>query len=176
MLVPSFHSQCWPADVGDQCARINDMTGTILLCRGAEVSVWTLNGDLLLKQDIFAEGEDQVHSCSFYEGTGNEYLERDLIFTGQKRGVVNVRVENFNSLLLPLLTNLRYGMSPFGMVLTFWNILKACIIWTRQDTISELPSRLSYPWRTPFSQEMMMVELYVQRNAPLLLGPVTDAL
>lgn len=80
-----------------QCARINDMNGTILLCRGPEVSIWTLNGDLILQQDIFIEGEDQIFSCAFYEGSGGEYLERNLIFTGQRRGVVNV------GLHLPLL-------------------------------------------------------------------------
>ena len=68
------------------------MTGTIMLCRGSEISIWTLNGGLMLKQDIFVEGEDQIHSCAFYEGSGNEYLERNLIFTGQRRGVVNVRL------------------------------------------------------------------------------------
>jgi hypothetical protein len=33
---------------------------------------------------------DYIASCAFYEGTGNEWLERDLVFTGHRRGVVNV--------------------------------------------------------------------------------------
>ena len=73
-----------------QCARINDVTGVILLCRGPEVSLWTLNGDALLEQNIYVEGDDTIFSCAFYEGSGNEYLERNLIFTGHKKGVVSV--------------------------------------------------------------------------------------
>ena len=72
------------------CAKINDITGDIMLCRGTQLSVWTLNGDLIIEQDLFAEGEDNVFSCAFYEGFGNEYLERNLLFTGQQRGVANV--------------------------------------------------------------------------------------
>ena len=44
----------------------------------------------MLEQDLFAEGDDQILCCAFYEGSGSEYLERDLVFTGQRRGVVNV--------------------------------------------------------------------------------------
>ena len=73
-----------------QCARINDVTGVIMLCRGPEVSLWTLNGDAILEQNIYVEGDDIISSCAFYEGSGNEYLERNLIFTGHKKGVVNV--------------------------------------------------------------------------------------
>lgn len=73
-----------------QCARINDVTGVIMLCRGSEVSLWTLNGDLILEQNIYVEGDESISSCAFYEGSGNEFLERNLIFTGHKKGVVNV--------------------------------------------------------------------------------------
>lgn len=73
-----------------QCARINDVTGVIMLCRGPEISLWTLNGDPMLEQNIYVEGDDSISSCAFYEGSGNEYLERNLIFTGHKKGVVNV--------------------------------------------------------------------------------------
>ena len=78
-----------------QCARINDVTGVIMLCRGPEISLWTLNGDALLEQNIYVEGDDTIFSCAFYEGSGNEYLERNLIFTGHKKGVVNVSALNF---------------------------------------------------------------------------------
>ena len=61
-----------------------------MLGRGRVVSLYTLNGDAILEQDICVEGDDAVVSCAFYEGSGNEYLERDLIFTGQKKGVANV--------------------------------------------------------------------------------------
>lgn len=62
----------------------------IMLCRGHTLSLCTLNGDLILEQNVCLEGEEAIISCAFYEGLGNEYLERDLIFTGHKRGVVNV--------------------------------------------------------------------------------------
>ena len=88
-----------------QCARINDVTGVIMLCRGPEVSLWTLNGDLMLEQNICAEGDDTISSCAFYEGSGNEYLERNLIFTGHKKGVVNV------SLLVFLLSRHCYHLT-----------------------------------------------------------------
>lgn len=54
------------------------------------MSLWTLNGNLIVEQNIFVEGDDIISSCAFYEGTGDEYLERNLIFTGHKKGVVNV--------------------------------------------------------------------------------------
>ena len=73
-----------------KCARINDVTGMIMLCRGSEVSLWTLNGDLILEQNVYVEGDDTISSCAFYEGSGTEYLERELIFTGHRKGVVNV--------------------------------------------------------------------------------------
>ena len=38
------------------------------------------------------EGDDSIISCAFFEGNGHEYLERQLLFTGHKRGVVNVRI------------------------------------------------------------------------------------
>lgn len=77
-----------------KCARINDVTGVIMLCRGSEVSLWTLNGDLILERDICVEGDDRITSCAFYEGQGNEFLERNLIFTGHRKGVVNVGFED----------------------------------------------------------------------------------
>ena len=44
----------------------------------------------MLQQEISVENDDVVSSCAFYEGNGNEYLERQLVFTGHKRGVANV--------------------------------------------------------------------------------------
>lgn len=54
------------------------------------MSLWTLNGDLVVEHNILVEGDHAISSCAFYEGSGNEYLERNLIFTGHKKGVVNV--------------------------------------------------------------------------------------
>ncbi|KAL2170857.1 hypothetical protein VTG60DRAFT_4344 [Thermothelomyces hinnuleus] len=81
---------------GVECAKINDVTGDVMLCAGQHVLLYTLNGELILDQNVCAgtheaAAEDYVHSCAFYEGSGgNEWLENQLVFTGHKRGVVNV--------------------------------------------------------------------------------------
>lgn len=75
-----------------ECARINDVSGEIMLCAGPSVTLYTLNGDLLLDQNVCIPGEhdDFVHSCAFYEGSGSEWLENFILFTGHKRGRVNI--------------------------------------------------------------------------------------
>ncbi|KAI0191931.1 beige/BEACH domain-containing protein [Astrocystis sublimbata] len=74
-----------------ECASINDVSGEIMLCSGANVALYTLNGELLLDQNVCVEHDDYVHSCAFYEGgSGNEWLESFLIFTGHRRGRVNI--------------------------------------------------------------------------------------
>lgn len=72
------------------CAKINDVTGNILLCRGPRMTIYTLNGDLLVDQKYGTRLDDSIMSCAFYEGAGNEWLERDILFTGHKRGIVRV--------------------------------------------------------------------------------------
>lgn len=73
-----------------ECARINDVTGEILLCSGPNVILYSLNGAVILEQNICQDPDDYVHSCAFYEGAANEWLENSLIFTGHRKGVVNV--------------------------------------------------------------------------------------
>lgn len=75
-----------------ECARIHDVSGEIMLCSGPNVLLYSLNGDLILDQNVRGiEGPDDfIHSCAFYEGANNEWLENFLIFTGHKRGRVNV--------------------------------------------------------------------------------------
>ncbi|KAI1392104.1 beach-domain-containing protein [Hypoxylon trugodes] len=73
-----------------ECARINDVSGEIMLCSGPNVILYTINGDLMLDQNVCIEHDDYVHSCSFYEGSGSEWLENYLVFTGHKRGRVNI--------------------------------------------------------------------------------------
>ncbi|KJZ75824.1 hypothetical protein HIM_04648 [Hirsutella minnesotensis 3608] len=73
-----------------ECARINDVTGEILLCSGPNVLLYTINGSLILDQNVCSDRDDYVHSCAFYEGAGNEWLENHLIFTGHSRGRVNI--------------------------------------------------------------------------------------
>ncbi|KAF5014589.1 hypothetical protein F66182_14373, partial [Fusarium sp. NRRL 66182] len=61
-----------------------------MVCRGGRITLYSLNGALLVDQ-VICEGEDDyIISCAFYEGESNEWLERELLFTGHKRGVVNV--------------------------------------------------------------------------------------
>ncbi|KAL2062245.1 hypothetical protein VTL71DRAFT_6511 [Oculimacula yallundae] len=73
-----------------ECARINDVTGDIMLCRGQKVTLYTLNGDFLLEQNVCDAHDDYIASCAWYEGTGNEWVEHSLCFTGQRGGIVNV--------------------------------------------------------------------------------------
>jgi hypothetical protein len=73
-----------------ECAQINDVSGDILLCRGQKVAIYTLNGEIILDQNVCVDYDDYIFSCAFYEGIGNEWLERTLIFTGHRRGVVNI--------------------------------------------------------------------------------------
>lgn len=76
-----------------ECTTINDVTGNVVVCYGSWVSIYTLNGDLLVRQDTSDRGpsnEDTIHSVACYEGAGTEWLERDLLFTGHKRGTVKV--------------------------------------------------------------------------------------
>ena len=77
-------------EVQVQCAAINDVTGNIVLCHGHEISMYTLNGDLLLRQDSGDRSQESIVSCACYEGAGNEWLERDLVFIGHKRGQVRI--------------------------------------------------------------------------------------
>ncbi|KAL7271913.1 Beige protein-like 1 [Rhizina undulata] len=73
-----------------QCASMNDVTGEVLICTGPNVILYTLNGERVLEQNVCDHSDDIVTSCAFYEGSGNEWLERELIFTGHRRGLVNV--------------------------------------------------------------------------------------
>src|SRR5690606_10784272 len=73
-----------------ECIAMNDVNGEILVCHGQIVSVYTINGEMIVSQSVCEKQDDIVMSCAFYEGVGNEWLERDLIFTGHRRGVVKV--------------------------------------------------------------------------------------
>ncbi|KAL8899813.1 MAG: hypothetical protein Q9207_006001, partial [Kuettlingeria erythrocarpa] len=71
------------------CARINDVNGTLMICRGPDLTLFTLNGDPIIDQNVCTE-DDVITSCAFYEGSGTDWLMRQLIFTGHRRGVVNI--------------------------------------------------------------------------------------
>lgn len=86
------------------------------------MSLWTLNGDLILEQNIYVEGDDIITSCAFYEGSGNEYLERNLVFTGHRKGVVNVSVGSTSFAPTSIDSELRFGTFLFRKVHSFWNM------------------------------------------------------
>jgi len=73
-----------------ECARINDVSGDIMLCRGKNVSIYSLNGDLILEQKVCDHPDDSISACAWYEGKGNEWLENSLCFTGHRGGIANV--------------------------------------------------------------------------------------
>ncbi|EPS37931.1 hypothetical protein H072_8465 [Dactylellina haptotyla CBS 200.50] len=80
-----------PAHPGVQCITLNDVTGDILISGVSEMTLYTLNGELVLHKNIAEVAPDQViMSTAFYEGVSNEWLERELIFTGHRRGIVNI--------------------------------------------------------------------------------------
>ncbi|GIZ45777.1 hypothetical protein CKM354_000893000 [Cercospora kikuchii] len=73
-----------------QAAKISNVSGHILLCRGGTVSLYTLNGHLLVEQNLCEREDESILCCAFYEAQGNEFLQRELIFTGHAHGVANV--------------------------------------------------------------------------------------
>ncbi|KAL4784179.1 hypothetical protein BJX76DRAFT_327925 [Aspergillus varians] len=94
LMLWDLNRQCFvrelPANGPVDCARINDVTGEIAVCRGNRVSLYTLNGAALLEQTVCESADDTTLACTFYEGAGDEWQERELLFTGHRRGVVNV--------------------------------------------------------------------------------------
>jgi hypothetical protein len=75
-----------------ECMAINNVTGDIMICRGQRVTLYTLNGEIILKQNVCDTGDSHswITSCAFYEGNGCEWLENQLVFTGHKGGVAKV--------------------------------------------------------------------------------------
>lgn len=79
------------------------MTGHILLCSGREAFVFTLNGRLLLKQDLSSTStedskdeddedrdRDPITCCAFYETTSTAWMSDEVIVTGHTRGVARI--------------------------------------------------------------------------------------
>ncbi|PYH98662.1 beige/beach domain protein [Aspergillus ellipticus CBS 707.79] len=94
IMLWDLNRQCFirelPSNGPVDCARINDVTGEIIICRRERVSLYTLNGTLLLEQVLCNSVDDHIMTCIFYEGVNNEWQERELLFTGHRRGVVNI--------------------------------------------------------------------------------------
>jgi WD40 repeat protein len=75
-----------------QHAKINSATGHIVLAVGPRLVVTTLNGTVLMDEDI-CDGEEEtegITAIAVYEGAGNAWCERELIFTGHRRGIVKI--------------------------------------------------------------------------------------
>lgn len=72
-----------------QAAQISSISGHILLCRGPQLLLFTLNGHLLVEQKVSESPEDLMHCCAFYNGAANEWVERELVFTGHAHGIAN---------------------------------------------------------------------------------------
>lgn len=81
-----------PSPASIRAAAISSISGHILLCRGSSILLYTLNGHLLVSQRICADNspDEQLFCAAFYHGSGNEWVERELLFTGHAGGVVNV--------------------------------------------------------------------------------------
>ena len=74
-----------------QCAKISDVNGNVVICHTRFIAMFTLNGELILEQAAGpSDYEDRILCCAFYEGAGDEWLEREILFTGHPRGVVRV--------------------------------------------------------------------------------------
>lgn len=89
--------------VSIQAARINSVTGHIVLACGHRLIITTLNGSVLLDEDV-CDSEDDLEgitAVAVYEGVGNEWCERELIFTGHRRGVVKVCILSSPNLTRP---------------------------------------------------------------------------
>lgn len=78
-------------DVKVEHAQINHSNGHILLCSDKSAWVVTINGQLLVRQDV-CDGalDDSIQSCTFYESTKSEWIGGEYILTGHTKGVAKV--------------------------------------------------------------------------------------
>jgi hypothetical protein len=76
-----------------KAAKISNATGEVLLAKERIVKVFTLNGDVILKQDVCDDEveADEVTTCAWYESVKQEWTQRIVVVTGHRTGVVKVR-------------------------------------------------------------------------------------
>jgi len=75
-----------------KAAKISNATGDILLSRSRSVKIFTLNGKVLCERDV-CDGigeEDRVTSIAWYEAVKQEWVEKILLVTGHKSGVIKI--------------------------------------------------------------------------------------
>ena len=83
---------------------MSNMSGHILLCSGPCAYLYTLNGHLLVEQNLSGSGRphgpgvgsqdetDPITCCAFHETPSTAWISSELILTGHRRGVVKVRL------------------------------------------------------------------------------------
>ncbi|KAI9028612.1 hypothetical protein DFJ74DRAFT_495541 [Hyaloraphidium curvatum] len=69
-------------------AIVNDTTGDIALCSDLNISVYTVNGELLAAREVAVLSADALQSCVFFTGDG--WADADLIVTGHRSGVLKL--------------------------------------------------------------------------------------
>jgi hypothetical protein len=71
-------------------ARISNATGDILLSRGRNIKITTLNGVELLEQQVCEEADDEVMSLAWVEARKHEWMDKCLFVTGHRVGLVKL--------------------------------------------------------------------------------------
>jgi len=71
-------------------AQINHRTGHFVLCSGKTVKLFTINGELILAQNVCLGADDCIKSCAFYITSGDEWTDGEYILTGHTQGVSKV--------------------------------------------------------------------------------------
>jgi hypothetical protein len=93
---PGKFSDGRPLRKDDESAHVRAMkicsaTGETVLCIGRRAKVIGLNGDLLVDAQVASGDEEGVTACAWYDGGGRgEWVERILLLTGHRSGVVKV--------------------------------------------------------------------------------------
>jgi len=71
-------------------AQIDHSSGHIILCSGMIATLYTINGDLILQQNLCAGLDDKISSCAFYATSSSEWLGGEYIMTGHTQGTAKV--------------------------------------------------------------------------------------
>ena len=71
-------------------AQIDDSSGHILLCSGMIAKLYTINGELILQQNLCAGLDDKITSCAFYATSSSEWLGGEYLITGHTKGTAKV--------------------------------------------------------------------------------------